>query len=237
MKAWLTKAGRYKIEKIPCPHPTTNVQLSKPPTGVVHTTEGGWDSAMSVFRKHFAPHFLVGAGRIAQLVPLGKMAAALENDPGGVETNSLARVQIEVVAFSKETPWLPLPPVTQALAALLGTLESEAGIPLTRPFPDKMPPKPWATESFARRRAGKWGKTAGWYGHVEVPENAHWDPGALRWSELLELAKPKAPKYHIKLRAEGGREYEFKGIEKPGEKLADFGLVGHEIVQGWIERQ
>jgi hypothetical protein len=51
-----------------------------------------------------------------------------------------------------------------------------------------MPPPPWATESFQRRNAGKWGVEAGWYGHVEIPENSHWDPGALLWSSIIARA-------------------------------------------------
>jgi len=57
-----------------------------------------------------------------------------------------------------------------------------------------MPPTPWATYSFRRRKDGNWGRVSGWYGHVEVPENAHWDPGALRWSVLLENAKARLPR-------------------------------------------
>ena len=46
--------------------------------------------------------------------------------------------------------------------------------------------------SFARRSAGKWGHVAGWYGHVEVPENEHWDPGAFEWTKTIERAKALA---------------------------------------------
>jgi hypothetical protein len=30
---------------------------------------------------------------------------------------------------------------------------------------------------------------AGWYGHIEVPENEHWDPGAFQWTGMLTRAK------------------------------------------------
>jgi hypothetical protein len=79
------------------------------------------------------------------------------------------------------------------LASLLAVLHTECGIPLSRPFPDAMPPGPWAVESFSRRHAGKWGKVAGWYGHIEIPENSHWDPGAYKWAELLAAAKARRP--------------------------------------------
>lgn len=197
MKAWLAKTsdGKYPIERIPCPHPDGKVDLSKPPTGVMHTTQGGWDSAMSVFTQHYAPIFLVGPHRIAQLVPLGYMAAALEHD-GPTETNRWARAQIEVCGYSKTSPYSFDAATSETLASLLATLKVEARIPLTRPFPDAMPPggtNVWARTSFARRHAGVWGKVAGWYGHVEVPENSHWDPGALRWSALLTAAKKQVP--------------------------------------------
>jgi hypothetical protein len=192
VRAWLDKAGPYRIEKIPCPHPNEGVDLAAPPAGVLHTTEGGWDSGMSVFRVHFAPHFLVGAGRIAQLVPLGKMATALEHPSGFPETNRVCRVQIEVVGYSKTTLYQFDARTLDTLAELLAKLKGEAGIPLFRPFPEAMPPQPWAIRSFARRRSN-WGRVAGWYGHVEIPGNSHWDPGYYKWSELLRIARTKLP--------------------------------------------
>jgi hypothetical protein len=189
---WVAKAGPYTVERIVCPYAGDNVDLGVPATGVMHTTEGSWAGAMAVFKNHYAPHFLVDQGRIAQLVPLGKMASALEHT-GPPETNRWARVQVEVVGYSKENPWLPRPKTLDALAWLMQTLLGTAAIPLTRPFVDLMPPKPWATESFVRRHAGKWGKVPGWYGHVEVPGNSHWDPGALDWSTLIDTAITKHP--------------------------------------------
>jgi hypothetical protein len=187
---WLTKTiGGRTIEHVPCPNPGGAVNEASPPTGVVHTIEGSLDSGLGVFRQHYAPHFTLDADRVLQLVPLGTMAAALENHPGGVETNSIARAQIEVAGHSQEHPWCPDPTLDHALGDLLATLEVAAEIPLERPFPDAMPPPPWATFTFARRSAGKWGQVAGWYGHVEVPENEHWDPGALEWTEILTIAK------------------------------------------------
>jgi hypothetical protein len=190
---WLTTtvSGR-KIEHIPCPNPGGHVVESAPPTGVVHTVEGSLESGLGVFRRRYAPHFVLDGEQIIQLVPLGTMAAALENRPGGVETNSITRAQIEVAGHSSEKPWCCDKATGEALAELLATLAEAAGIPLSRPFEDKMPAKPWATTSFARRSAGKWGHVAGWYGHVEVPENEHWDPGAFEWTKTIERAKALA---------------------------------------------
>ena len=190
MQEWLTKADGYQIERIPCPHPNEPVDLGRPPAGVLHTVEGGWESGMSVFRKHFAPHFLVGRDRlgktrIAQLVPLGKLACALENDPGGTETNRWLRAQVELVGFSKQKPWLPDAKTLDALVALMRTLEQVADIPFSRPFGAAMPSAPWASAQNSHRRSGTFGSKPGWYGHVDMPENEHWDPGHLRWDALF----------------------------------------------------
>ena len=187
---WLTKTnGGHAIEHIPCPNPGGAVDEASPPTGVLHTIEGSLDGGLAVFRVHYAPHFTLDGERLIQLVPLGTMAAALENHPGGVETNSITRVQIEVAGHSNEQAWMFDDPTVAMLADLMATLVDVAQIPLERPFPDEMPPTPWATYDFARRSAGKWGKVPGWYGHVEVPENAHWDCGALKWTDLIARAK------------------------------------------------
>jgi hypothetical protein len=189
-KGWLNRTlGGRVIQHVPCPNPGSPVDEGAPPAGVLHTIEGSLSSGMGVFHRHFAPHFALDADAILQLVPLGTMAAALENHVGGVETNSIARVQIEVAGDSRTTPWLWNDVTTTTVADLIATVSKAAGIPLERPFPDRMPPLPWAMESFSRRHAGTWGRVAGWYGHVEVPENSHWDPGALRWSTLLARAR------------------------------------------------
>jgi hypothetical protein len=223
VKSWLAKTsdGKFNIQKLECPHGGA-VDLSKPPAGVLHTTEGSYESALSVFRHHYAPTFLVGDRRISQLVPLGSMAEALENPAGGVETNRWARVQIEVAGFSQEEPYVFPAGTMDALSSLLATLKIEAGIPLSRPYPDKMPAKPWATPSFRRRHDGKWGNVEGWYGHVEVPENGHWDPGALKWSTLLKQSQAKLPKKPSKPKTSGYwlvTKTFYDGHQGPAEKV------------------
>src|SRR5215212_10142507 len=107
-KGWLSKtiSGRT-IEHIPCPNPGVPIDFKAPPVGVLHTIEGTLGSGMSVFRIHFAPTFTHDGERLIQLVPLGMMAAALENRPGGVETNRIVRAQVETAGKSDEDPWLP----------------------------------------------------------------------------------------------------------------------------------
>jgi N-acetylmuramoyl-L-alanine amidase len=178
---WLDRAGAHRVEHVPCPNPGQPVDLHAPPKGIMHTTEGSFEGSLAVFRQHFAPHFMVGrdarkAVRILQLVPLETMAAALENRPGGVETNRVCRAQIELVGFSKHELWLPEQEVAEALAALMLALRDAAGIPLRH--------------VIAGRKPDLWVKAAGWLGHIDVPENSHWDPGNLDWHALLKLAAP-----------------------------------------------
>ena len=180
MEPWLSRAGRFTVEKWPAPHPTSPVDLAGPRKGVLHTTEGSFESALDVFRQHYAPTFMVGrdrAGkvRILQFLPLGEMAAALENHYGGVETNREVLVQIEIADYSRKTPWLPSPEVTVALASLMLALRDVGQIPL-RHTPVLRDPKLWVA-------------VAGWLGHADVPENAHWDPGALRWDDLFAVIR------------------------------------------------
>ena len=181
VRPFLETAGRFTVEQSPCPHFSQPVNLSGPRTGVIHTTEGdSIDGALSVFKQHFAPQFLVGPSRILQLVQVGTIGAAL------VTHNSDAIVQIEVVGFSKQTPWIFDDATLEPLAALLATIQHEYGVPLHHP---------WADGDYGlygdnpHRHAGKWGVEAGWYGHGDVPEpDEHWDPGALQWSVLFAKA-------------------------------------------------
>jgi hypothetical protein len=200
-KAWLTgeRLGGVTVERGPAvPKPGSAVTLCRPPVGVGHTIEGSLESGMSVFRSRLTtPHFVVGRDRegkvrIIQLVPLGEMGAALRNLAGGVETNRWARAQVELAGFSKRDPWLPDADVQRAYAGLMLRLRTVAGIPLTRPFPDELGPGVWATTTNPRRLSGKWGSTAGWFNHLEVPENDHWDSGALRYRALFANALSQA---------------------------------------------
>jgi len=186
VKPWLETAGRFTVEHIPCPHASLPVNLSAVRKGVLHTTEGHWEDGLAVFKVHYAPHFLVGPGRIAQLVQLGTIGSAL------VHRNADVIAQIEVCGFSQQTPWMFDEPTMEALAALMATLNRECGIPLTHYWKDG---DYGLYGDNPHRHAGIWDSVAGWYGHGDVPslpppnrQEDHWDPGALKWSELLARA-------------------------------------------------
>ena len=180
---WLNKVTGLKVEHVPCPHPNVRVNLAAKAKGVLHTTEGSTiEGALAVFLKHDAPHFLVGRDskhhvRVLQLIPLGQIAAALENHPGGVETNTQVRAQIEIVGFSQHHVWLPDALTTLALRDLIGALHVACGIP---------------NHHVANPKRGlhAWQAAPGWFGHDGVPENIHWDPGMIDWPHLFPAVSP-----------------------------------------------
>lgn len=141
-----------------------------------------------------APHLAVGpladGGRvkIVQLVPFGDIGTALKNLTGGGETNRWIRCQIEIVEFSKLPAWLPKWQETcEALASIYDWCKEELGIPKRAAYTQPLTAGViWATSSNPRRRAPKFGKEAGWFGHVDVPENDHWDPGSLQLAPLFK---------------------------------------------------
>ena len=241
MQKWLTAVGPYRVEHMPMRHPAGQVDLSVR-EGVLHTIEGSLESGLAVFRSRMAtPHFTVGRDRtgrvrVIQHVPLGEPAAALKNMAGGVETNFEGEVQIEIADRSRATPWLPEQYVTDALAELLVALRRVVGIPLTHPFPDNPGRQPWATTSFSHRRAGKWGRVAGWYGHMDVPENDHWDCGWLRWSTLLAAAQGKDDSP-----VEGARiteaDWEFGRWHHGLGEFADFGPRAPDQRPAWYPQE
>jgi hypothetical protein len=119
--------------------------------------------------------------RIAQLVQVGTIGAAIKAH------NNKAIVQIEMIGFSKEQPWLPDDETAAALASLMAVCKSEYGIPLEHPWPDGDFGK---AGSNPHRSSGKFGTVAGWYGHGDCPSpDTHWDPGNLEWSVILDMAK------------------------------------------------
>ncbi len=186
---WLTKAGAFDVEHVGgIPHFNQTIDLDAPPAAVLHTTEGNWAGSMSVFKQHYAPHFMVGYDetegrvRIVQLVQVGTIGAAL------VTHNWLARVQVEVIGFSKETPWVFDDETAAAVASLMAACKDAYGIPLSRPWPDGVYGK--ATALDPHRNAGQFGRDAGWFGHGDVPSpDSHWDPGNLQWSVLFAKAE------------------------------------------------
>lgn len=151
---------------------------SGPYKGVLHTTEGGSASgAISAFRTNNSwPHFLVDyAGAVWQFIDTTQAARALRNLSGGVETNRDSAIQIEIVGFAGKPKDHPIAQV-DALKALMRWIESTTGV---KPIG---PGRAFANaygQNQLRFTPQQWDNFNGWCGHCHVPENDHWDPGAI----------------------------------------------------------
>jgi hypothetical protein len=186
MKSIITQAGKFPVRQVSVHHSEERVPLDKPRTGVLHTTEGHWQDGFNILSSHYSPHFMLGYREatkkveIVQFVPINFIGAALK---AGGHHNADAIVQIEMVGFSDEKLWLPEQDTLDALCSLFNVCEYEWGIPLSHPWPDG----DYGMAGFhtKHRGSGKFGKVAGWFGHGDVPDNDHWDPGNLRWSKVF----------------------------------------------------
>src|SRR6185295_1597690 len=155
---------------------------------VHHTTEGSTAAAaFQAFRAHRSdPHFTVDHQRIVQHIDTSVAARALRNDPGGVETNRFCSIQIEVVGFAARPKALP---TLQNVAQLCRWLEQTHGIPQAWPagFP-KMATPAGKDPGGHNRNPTIWAAHGGHYGHSQVPENQHWDPGYTQQEAMFVLS-------------------------------------------------
>lgn len=195
---WLKRIGDFDVERAEIPRPENRPYFNNSHTriGVLHTTES--DKVSSAFNtlklKHSAPHFIAGEDRILQCRPINKQGAALLSTTQ-YNPNTDAALQIEMVGFSKQTLWMPPQSSLAPVVAIMRWAKGDPlNIPLRRPVDAWLDDcsdvaLPWAVSSNARRKAQNiWPKVTGWYMHMEVPVNNHWDCGALRFREMLAMA-------------------------------------------------
>ncbi|HET9025466.1 MAG TPA: N-acetylmuramoyl-L-alanine amidase [Burkholderiaceae bacterium] len=154
---------------------------------VHHTTEGSTaEGAMGAFRAHRSdPHFTVDGTVIFQHIDTAEGARALRNDAGGVQTNRASAVQIELVGFAH------LPKDRRALtnlARLCRWIEDTHGVPKAWPAGPPLPARNGRDPGGHNRSPQIWDSNGGHYGHSQVPENTHWDPGYTRAESDFILA-------------------------------------------------
>lgn len=147
----------------------SGLRLDGGPVKVVHHKTVTWgESAKALYGKSGSyPHFTVSSSGVQQHLPVDRGAYALKNRRGGVNTNTAGSrvVQIEVVGY----PAVTMPePTAWHLIALLRWLRDEHGVPWRWPAGRPL-------RALARRDVSAWG-LSGHFGHVQVPENDHWDP-------------------------------------------------------------
>jgi hypothetical protein len=175
---------------------------------VLHTTESsGWPdyAGGSVAPNYTArPNFQTKRLEWRAHFPDEKSARALQNDAGGVETNTLNAVQVELIGtcdpkhrftwagvgkagvdyvFWPEAPGWAL----TAVAHFLVDQHKRHGLkfvaPTFLPFPAS------SGASKVRFSFNQWHTFAGVCGHQHVPENDHGDPGNIDIKRILQMAQ------------------------------------------------
>jgi hypothetical protein len=161
-----------------------DVDMDSPPKGCGHTTETTSLPSYGPGQAD-APTFTIGREHVWQHRGLGKSCGTLQNDPGGIrETNRFIRIQFELIGLSSQRTWLPSSSFQrEALAAIKELAHDKLDVPRDHVWPDKQDDGTIAVEEYHRRHS-KFPNKPGWYGHVEIPENDHWDWGSLRWDDL-----------------------------------------------------
>lgn len=162
---------------------------------VLHTTEGGPNyspSSLSFFGNQYWPHATIGRvdgkARITQHLPLTKAARAAQNQSGGVETNLARAVQAEICWWAGKISELP-DDIAECVEDWVRWVALQTGSSLSGPT-FYGPDAGWslATPTSRQRMSfAAWNTFNGICGHQHVPENSHWDPGALDLAKVLDL--------------------------------------------------
>jgi hypothetical protein len=131
---------------------------------------------------------------------------ALVNAAGGVETNTLNVVQVELVGTCDPTAhkrWGTSKPhlytaelpdwVIRDLAAFAKWANVNHKVPLTSGVTFKAYPGSYGPKNGVRMSADKWNSFKGHCGHQHVPENDHGDPGAFPIAAVLKAATGVVP--------------------------------------------
>jgi hypothetical protein len=178
------------VERVPGPHSRGGTMAGGPPRVTHHITWDALDDRGRQPKFDNVRNYLVNAGyeptlmicpftgRIVQFLPADRAAYALANKSGGVETNRMGRVNIQVEWFftpgcvvdgRKYTDLTETP--MRGLGAVMA-LAASWGIPAV--WPAGVPN--WRSQ----RNATTWRTKAGHFGHSQVVENSHTDPGPIR---------------------------------------------------------
>ncbi len=171
---------------------------------VCHSTEGdSIEGAVAAYRKHGGwPHLTWDPqnGRIAGHLPASSSARSVENRSGGVETNRYGTVlQIEVVARAArpftDGPLVGLDRILAYTRANGVPDDWPMGQPLAYGPDERRPgvtPAAYGTQN-GTRDAGVWLTRGGWYGHSQVPENDHGDPGRIDTQKITGSSAGPTP--------------------------------------------
>lgn len=159
-----------------------------------HTYECGYDvsassGARGLITQGTEVHFCFNpvTGELVQILPANVAGRGLVNLSGGVQTNRQGRVNLQVEVIGRASrPWTQ--DVTDAgrkgVAKLIAFADAW-GVPRTHPNGDQ---GPLTSSSPTNRSVTGWNGPGGYFCHAQVPENTHWDHGAVRFSDLWAIA-------------------------------------------------
>jgi hypothetical protein len=167
---------------------------------VIHTTETrGMPSYNSGL---YAPHitYYPRFRTFTQHTSFLTAARALRNKSGGVQTNRNNTLQMEMICYSDSSKvsgtGLSVADLTpdqlDDIERFIDFVHTDFGI-------QKIWPGRQAFSSYQSNKAGfrftnsAWDEYNGVCGHQHVPENTHWDPGALCWECILDGVLQPAP--------------------------------------------
>lgn len=175
----------------------TGIPFTGPLRFVVHTTETLNDPDAWIPGWQYPSHVVACPARrkVRQCVSLAEAAKSLYNAPGGVQTNVEGAYQVEINCLSVD-PANPRPDLTEddyrwlavAVFAPMAKAAVQAGSPINHGNVLEPGPIPGSARADAAQRMSfdAWERFDGWCGHRHVPENDHWDAGAL---DLAKLAR------------------------------------------------
>lgn len=178
---------------------------------VLHTTEGlSWptyNGGTTAPNLTGQPPLGLSKGKWRQHFPFNKSSRALANLSGGVETNTLNAVQIELIGTcdpkhrvswdgqgryfaGKHYVFWPAATKRQKnfVARMLADISEQTGLRLVAPKQFISYPTSYGNGP-SRLSADEWRKAVGVYGHQHVPENSHGDPGNLDVEYILAKAR------------------------------------------------
>ncbi len=155
---------------------------------VIHTIEAPAETLYSYnpssYYGHSAwPHATIDSAGIHQHLPIDVAARALYNAAGGVETNNANAIQCEVMGQAAHIDELP-DETWHNLVEWLSWCAIQTRTPVH--FADFVAGG-YGENAAQRFGPQEWLDFAGICGHQHVPENDHWDPGALDTTKLAAL--------------------------------------------------
>lgn len=211
MSSWYPKAS--KVQNFSGRYPGSKM---KPNVIVVHSTEGmtwpGYNSGATAPTFTVKPNFRQQTIEVRQHFPADTSARALENRPGGVQTNTLNAIQIELIGTCDPAThkrwgqaqhiYMPEAPdwYLKALTDLFNWIhDTYNAVPLKDAAPRGWKAYPSSYGNSKARLTGKeWENAYGILGHQHVPENSHGDPGNFPIGRLLHFLgqkpEPTTPK-------------------------------------------